>query len=231
MTHRSSPRCARCILAPRPLEWDASVATGRALREACSQIACEFEAADRRPERRPHPRTGSQRCSRGAHGDRRLEDCRGDPSLATAVRGCREVEPRPLITTFAAQRLSSAKPALHLHPLVAGPLDAVHSDDCFRQARSAEKSVPVGRVEMWRGGCRSSFAVAAPFGWRCPNSQTIAPSPHPAHRTGHADFPHPALGQDITPSPTTGCARVPSDERARSARIGARVDRSRPGVV
>ncbi|MGC1890356.1 MAG: hypothetical protein WA709_30450 [Stellaceae bacterium] len=24
------------------------------------------------------------------------------------------------------------------------------------------------------------------------------------HRTGHADLPHPALGQDFTPSPTTG---------------------------
>src|SRR6516162_6181741 len=30
------------------------------------------------------------------------------------------------------------------------------------------------------------------------------PFPYPAHRTGHADLPHPALGQDVTPSPTTG---------------------------
>src|SRR5450756_2291676 len=28
----------------------------------------------------------------------------------------------------------------------------------------------------------------------------MAPFPHPAHRTGQADFPHPALGQDFTPS-------------------------------
>src|SRR5216684_6994394 len=28
----------------------------------------------------------------------------------------------------------------------------------------------------------------------------MAPFPHPAHRTGHADLPHPALGQDFTPS-------------------------------
>jgi hypothetical protein len=27
-----------------------------------------------------------------------------------------------------------------------------------------------------------SIAVAAPFGWRCPMSQTMAPFPHPAHR-------------------------------------------------
>ena len=26
----------------------------------------------------------------------------------------------------------------------------------------------------------------------------MAPFPHPAHRTGRADFPHPALGQDFT---------------------------------
>src|ERR1700730_8752400 len=32
---------------------------------------------------------------------------------------------------------------------------------------------------------------------------------HPAHRTGGADFPHPALGQDFTPSPTAGRAHGP----------------------
>jgi hypothetical protein len=61
--------------------------------------------------------------------------------------------------------------------------------------------VQLGRVEVWRGGFRSNISVAAPFVWRCPTGSTLAPFPHPAHRTGHADFPHP---QDITPSPTTG---------------------------
>ena len=41
---------------------------------------------------------------------------------------------------------------------------------------------------------------AAPFVWRCLSGSTVAPFPHPAHRTGRADFPHPALGQDLTPS-------------------------------
>jgi hypothetical protein len=54
------------------------------------------------------------------------------------------------------------------------------------------------RVEMWRGGVRSNISVAAPFVWRCLNGSTMAPFPHPAHRTGQADFPHPALGQDFT---------------------------------
>jgi len=47
---------------------------------------------------------------------------------------------------------------------------------------------------------RSSMSVSAPFVWRCLSGSTIAPFPHPAHRTGRADFPHPALGQDLTPS-------------------------------
>ena len=52
---------------------------------------------------------------------------------------------------------------------------------------------------MWRGGCRPNISVAAPFVWRCLTGSALAPSPHPAHRTGHADLPHPALGQDTTP--------------------------------
>src|SRR5712671_4563516 len=61
------------------------------------------------------------------------------------------------------------------------------------------RSSQVGRVEVWRGGCRPNISVSAPFVWRCLNSSTMAPFPHPAHRTGHADLPHPALGQDVTP--------------------------------
>ena len=60
------------------------------------------------------------------------------------------------------------------------------------------------RVEMWRGGSRFGLSVAAPFVWQCPSNLAVAPFPHPAHRTGHADLPHPALGQDITPSTTPG---------------------------
>ncbi len=45
---------------------------------------------------------------------------------------------------------------------------------------------------MWRGGCRLNISVAASFDWRCLSGSTMAPFPHPAHRTGQADFPHPA---------------------------------------
>src|ERR1700730_7943049 len=61
-----------------------------------------------------------------------------------------------------------------------------------------------GRVGVWRGDGRTNISVAAPFVWRCLTGSSMAPFPHPAHRTGHADLPHPALGQDVTPSPTTG---------------------------
>src|SRR5690606_6105867 len=59
-----------------------------------------------------------------------------------------------------------------------------------------------GRVEMWRGGVRIFSTVAAPFVWRCLNRRSLTPFPHPAHRTGQADFPHPALGRDIMFAPT-----------------------------
>src|SRR5215471_10008759 len=57
----------------------------------------------------------------------------------------------------------------------------------------------LGRVEVWRGGCRADISVSAPFVWRCLSGSTFTPFPHLAHRTGRADFPHPALGQDLTP--------------------------------
>ena len=66
--------------------------------------------------------------------------------------------------------------------------------------RLLEPATMGGRVEVWRGGVRPSMSVPAPFVWRCLSGSAVAPFPHPAHRTGRADFPHPALGQDLTPS-------------------------------
>src|SRR5712671_190141 len=92
-------------------------------------------------------------------------------------------------------------------------------------------STGFGRVGVWRGGGRPNISVAAPFVWRCLTGLTVAPFPHPAHRTGHADLPHPALGQDVTPSPTTGPDQAVRGVRAGSARKGARGDNSRPCVA
>src|SRR5450631_4691453 len=80
------------------------------------------------------------------------------------------------------------------------------------------QNVAKGRVGMWRGGCRSNISVAASFVLRCLTGSAMAPFPHPAHRTGHADLSHPALGQDFTPSPTTRRAQAGS----RSVLTGVR---------
>jgi len=53
---------------------------------------------------------------------------------------------------------------------------------------------------MWSRGVarwvRWNLSVAGPFVCRCLTSSTMLPFPHPAHRTGRADLPHPALGED-----------------------------------
>ena len=77
----------------------------------------------------------------------------------------------------------------------------------------------------------SNISVAAPFVGRCLTSSTMAPFPHLAHRTGRARLRHPALGQDLTPSPTARRVQAGSGARARSARKDARVDKSRPCVA
>src|SRR3984893_1450059 len=100
-----------------------------------------------------------------------------------------------------------------------------------RLCSGVDGTAEFGRVEVWRSGCRLNISVAAPFVWRCLTGSTLAPFPHPAHRTGHADLPHPALGANLTPSPTTRRAHAGSDVPARSARRGARVDTSRLGVA
>ncbi len=76
---------------------------------------------------------------------------------------------------------------------------------------SAQRTAGGGRVGVWRGGVRPSVSVSAPFVRRCLSGSAIAPFPHPSHRTQQADFPHCALGQDFTPSPTARRAQVVSD--------------------
>jgi hypothetical protein len=89
----------------------------------------------------------------------------------------------------------------------------------------------IGRVEMWRGGCRLNISVSASFVWRCLSGSAMTPFSHPAHRTGQANLSHPALGQDFTPSPTARRVQAQLSVRARSARRGARVDKPRPYVA
>lgn len=64
------------------------------------------------------------------------------------------------------------------------------------------------------------IAVAAPFGWRCPMSPTVAPFPHPPHRTGRALLTHPALFRHIKPSRSSGRVQPASGVSASTFRRG-----------
>jgi hypothetical protein len=52
-----------------------------------------------------------------------------------------------------------------------------------------------GRVERWRGGVGFDIILFRGFPGCVSIVACRAPFPPPAHRTGRADFPHPALGQ------------------------------------
>jgi len=80
--------------------------------------------------------------------------------------------------------------------------------------------LPIGRVEMWRGGRRSGLSVSAPFVWRCPSNLAVAPFPHPPRRTGRADCPHPALFRRIKPSRSSGRVRAAAGVSAPTSRRG-----------
>lgn len=62
---------------------------------------------------------------------------------------------------------------------------------------------PLGRVEVWRGGLGFGLLPCQGFPIRGAISACHAPFPHPAHRTGRADFPHPALLQNLRSSLST----------------------------
>src|ERR1700735_4890715 len=77
---------------------------------------------------------------------------------------------------------------------------------------------------MWRGGRRVNISVAASFVWRCLSSSAMTPFSHPAHRTGQADLPHPALGQDFTPLLSRATPSAVSEHSAEF--IGCPISRS-----
>ena len=89
---------------------------------------------------------------------------------------------------------SGSQTTIHANRNLTGSLHPEQSfkllEKLYREGRESVES-RCGAVALG-----SALSVAAPFVWRCPSSRSITPFPHPAHRTGHADFPHPALGQD-----------------------------------
>ena len=69
-----------------------------------------------------------------------------------------------------------------------------------------------------------NISVAASFVWRCLSSSAMTPFSHPAHRTGQADLPHPALGQDFTPLLSRATPSAVSEHSAEF--IGCPISRS-----
>jgi hypothetical protein len=68
------------------------------------------------------------------------------------------------------------------------------------------RDIPAGRVDDWRGGCRSrGVAVVRRLS---PNAgasfRTVAPFPVAARQTGRAELPHPAFSHPIRPSLSAG---------------------------
>ena len=77
-------------------------------------------------------------------------------------------------------------PSIRRKEEIAGRKGAVWSDATYGDFVVADRAV-VGfmrRVGVRRGGFRLSLSVAAPFVWRRLSGSTVAPFPHPPHRTG-----------------------------------------------
>src|SRR5580704_14554719 len=70
-----------------------------------------------------------------------------------------------------------------------------------RGADIVMQSSEIGLIlNVWSRGVarwfRWSLSVADSFVCRCLTNSAMLPFPHPAHRTGRAGLPHPALGED-----------------------------------
>jgi len=105
--------------------------------------------------------------------------------------------PSRLIATLPPKALTDSLPPLPLWLLPAGTIVAgrdLHplKKHSFHGAR---------RVEKWRGGLGEPCVLPA-LSVAGARTSPHAPFPLPAHRTGQADCPHPALGQGLRLSPT-----------------------------
>jgi hypothetical protein len=81
------------------------------------------------------------------------------------------------------------------------PSRAKHDDLIIHQLKYPHDDADLDiNVILWSRGVarwfRRSLSVTDPFVSRCLTSSALLPFPHPAHRTGRADLPHPALGED-----------------------------------
>src|SRR5271165_1810753 len=80
-----------------------------------------------------------------------------------------------------------------LEPLQVLPVGATSYRAGFAPARNNTPFHGTRRVERWRGGLGYGVLLGQGFPVCGAISVCHAPFPPPAHRTGRADFPHPAL--------------------------------------
>src|SRR2546422_222038 len=73
------------------------------------------------------------------------------------------------------------------------------------------------RVGKWRGGVGRPCVLPA-LSVTGARISVRASFPPPAHRTGRADFPHPALGQELMRSPTASGVPAHAARPSRAAR-------------
>ena len=97
---------------------------------------------------------------------------------------------RPGVPRSKAEHMAAPTNAASVKKTLANPEPSTHGPS--RRTTLWRPAVAFGRVEMWRGGGRLNISVSASFVRRCLSGSTVTPFPHPAHRTGRADFPHPA---------------------------------------
>ncbi len=82
--------------------------------------------------------------------------------------------------------------------------------------------VELGRVDDRRGGCSLPVGCRRRFRAAPSVRADMAPSPVAAHRTGHADCPHPALSRPVRPSLSAGRRADVERHRGRASRRGTR---------
>jgi len=111
----------------------------------------------------------------------------------------RQSQSRPIVTALHDRLLRWKQSLLPKHPTT---LAINYVLNQWRELNQflADGAVPIGRVEMWRGGLGPDLSVDRPFRLPVPHESGHAPFPHPAHRTGRAALPHPALTQNFRPS-------------------------------
>src|SRR5882672_561839 len=101
----------------------------------------------------------------------------------------------------------SGEPKSNPHRLKSVLLDRAGLTLCLHAKERANGHRQIlGGVEVWRRSLGETYRLSGPFVCRCLTSRPLLLFPHPAHRTGRAERPHPALGESLTMSPTENCA-------------------------